>query len=433
MTDPQFPLMKSIFDNRLYVAQGVEELPNSVHFRVFRPDETVMYHPLCDDFGPMNLGSTILFIQQLDKELSDHPASRVFYLVDDGRRQLTNAVFMLGSYMLLKLAMPLDDVIENLSWIDDEDVTEMYRDATFCEPTFRLSLPDCWRGLTKGMECGWLRLPQPETPWLWGKIDMEQYAHYDDPLNGDLHEVVPGKLVAFKGPHDLGALTYQDDKSGFRRFSASYYAEVLKDMGVTTVVRLNEPEYDGAAFAREEIGLLDLFFEDCTAPPARLVAAFLAAMGRAGGAVAVHCKAGLGRTGTLIGVYLMRQYGFTAREAMGWLRIMRPGSVIGEQQEYLCAAEKAVRGLAFRALSAAATTGALSSDRVAGAQGERSASVPARLGDEGGEAKRRPAEVRASGGAGAAAAEGLARQVAEGMERRGAARAREGRAVQAAV
>lgn len=48
-----------------------------------------------------------------------------------------------------------------------------------------------------------------------------------------------------------------------------------------------------------------------------------------------QCKAGLGRTGTLIGAYMVWKYGFTANEAIAFMRIVRPGSVVGPQQQYL--------------------------------------------------------------------------------------------------
>mmetsp|Transcript_52791 Transcript_52791/g.138896 ORF Transcript_52791/g.138896 Transcript_52791/m.138896 type:complete len:132 (-) Transcript_52791:2169-2564(-) len=42
-------------------------------------------------------------------------------------------------------------------------------------------------------------------------------------------------------------------------------------------------------------------------------------------------KDGFGRTGTLVAAYLIKQHRFRVREAIAWVRIMRPGSIVGAQ------------------------------------------------------------------------------------------------------
>jgi cell division cycle 14 len=345
---------------------------------------------------------------------------------------LTNAVFLLGCYMILKLDMTPEQATSRFRWLAPS-LIEPYRDATFAPADFRLSLLDCWRGLAKGKQHGWVRYCA--TGYMWGAVDMDEYRHYDSVAQGNLTEVVPGKLVAFQGPVDLpGGAEYRDDERGARVFSPGFYADLLLEMGVDTVVRLNEARYDAAELTSRGLGHVELEFDDCTCPPAAVVAAFLAAVEAAEGAVAVHCKAGLGRTGTLIALYLMRERGFGAREAMGWLRIMRPGSVIGEQQRYLCAMEAAMRrseradpatGDAAdhgdsdkrRGFSAAAVSeGAAWEDSACGFQGDGPLHGGATAGtrmDPASDTEREAARRRA-------AAE-LAAQVEEGMARRGAA------------
>jgi atypical dual specificity phosphatase len=51
-----------------------------------------------------------------------------------------------------------------------------------------------------------------------------------------------------------------------------------------------------------------------------------------GKAVAVHCHAGYGRTGTMLSCYLVTQ-GYPAGDAIAFVRRKRPGSVETDEQE----------------------------------------------------------------------------------------------------
>eukprot|EP00961_Rhodomonas_salina_P294784 3934862-Rhodomonas_salina.1 len=145
-----------------------------------------------------------------------------------------------------------------------------------------------------------------------------------------MHQICP-KFVAFRGPEQRRKQRQDTGAS-----SPEVVIKMLKLLRVTKVIRLNNPDgYNRKVFADAELKHVDLRFHDCTCPSDEHVVQFLEACEQEKGVVGVHCLAGLGRTGTMIGVWLMSKHGFTAREAIAWMRIVRPGSVIGPQQHYL--------------------------------------------------------------------------------------------------
>lgn len=79
----------------------------------------------------------------------------------------------------------------------------------------------------------------------------------------------------------------------------------------------------------------ELYFPDGTSPTIEIVHEFLKLSEEAAGAIAVHCKQGLGRTGTLIACYLVKHFQFSVPESIAYIRLCRPGSVVGQQQHFL--------------------------------------------------------------------------------------------------
>ena len=94
--------------------------------------------------------------------------------------------------------------------------------------------------------------------------------------------------------------------------------------------------YDSKEFERDGITVYDLEFPDGSCPSDAVIGKFteiVEEFERLDMAVAVHCRAGLGRTGTLIGCYLMHKYRIQDSKAMiAWMRLCRPGMVVGDQQ-----------------------------------------------------------------------------------------------------
>lgn len=232
-----------------------------------------------------------------------------------------NAAFLIGSYAILYCKHTAEEAYNCLTNNPDSPSFIMFRDASVGTPWFEISLIECLSAIYKCHKLGFFNFQD---------FCVKEYEYFERVENGDLNWIIPGKFIAFCGPYAKFKI-----ENGYPLHAPESYFTYFHYNNVTTIIRLNKKIYDASIFTDAGFDHKDLFFLDGSTPTDSIMRQFLKIAENASGAVAVHCRAGLGRTGSLIGCYIMKHYHLTAHETIAWIRICRPGSVIGHQQEWL--------------------------------------------------------------------------------------------------
>jgi atypical dual specificity phosphatase len=145
-------------------------------------------------------------------------------------------------------------------------------------------------------------------------------ANYCGPTG--FHWIVPGRLAGCAEPGVFSAIEYD--------------MGLLHNIGITHLITLTEKDLDQNALRRYKLKNLHLPIYDREAPSMAqtyMLVRRMQVLLDQGAVLAVHCRAGIGRTGTILAAWLIREGGLSASHAIERLRTICRTYVQTEVQE----------------------------------------------------------------------------------------------------
>ena len=182
---------------------------------------------------------------------------------------------------------------------------------------FEVTLLDCFKAFENAKMRRWFN------PCNFDSKEYDKYSQIDE---GDLNWIIPGQILAMASP----------SINRFEGMPSLVYQDLFKSIKVSAIVRLREKLYIEEDFQKDGIRVYPLEIPEGHMPDDNDVIDFLMICENETihreGVVAVHCKSGLCRTGTLIACYLMYKFNIEPRVAIAWIRMCRPGSITSNYQ-----------------------------------------------------------------------------------------------------
>lgn len=323
--DPTFQSQATeIIKDKLYwisAENTPKNLPKTYFF--FNIDNDLVYEPLYSDFGPLDISQTVKFVLEVNRLLkcSQFSECKIYHHTSLDPAKRANAAFLMGAFQIITLHRTAEEAWKPFSRIEPAFIA--FRDASHGSCDYKCTILDCLKGLESAIRLGWFDLK---------KFDLKTF---EANAKVDVNWIIPGKMLAFSEPFDK-----PQDSDGYQRFVPEDYVSNFKKLRVKTIVRLSSQNYDKERFTQYGFKHYDLDLSDTWCPNDEQIDQFIKICEKEKGVIAVHCKSGLGHTGTMIACYAMKFHKFPGAGVIGWLRLCRPGSIYGGQQKFLIRKEE---------------------------------------------------------------------------------------------
>lgn len=241
-------------------------------------EEYCAYFPFFLDFGPSALNRLFRFCVAAARALDDRAfAARRIYLVTSGHaHRRANSVYLISAFLVLQHGRTPEEALRPFAALSPP--VAPWHDASPGVDAFHLTTLDVLRGVARARACGFFSLAD---------FNVDEYETYEQVANGDMNWIVPGRFLAFAGPHDpdVGST---DVEEGYHVTTVSELLPVFRAFGITGVVRLNKKYYDERRFVYAGMKHADLYFLDGSNPPEAVLQRFLRLAEETPGALAVR-------------------------------------------------------------------------------------------------------------------------------------------------